>query len=315
MRYRYRLGGAILAVSAYMLLWPSVATRAQDKVGTTGLQFLEIGVSPRADAMAGAFTAIADDASAVYYNPAGLVQMENTQLMVARIDYPVDINYYFVGLAVPLRAGGVIGLGYYGLDAGDITRTDYTHPFGDGTTFGAKDYALSVSYGRYLTDRFSVGITFKLLDELLETERASGWAADVGTNYNTGFRNFKITMIIANFGPNMKHISEDFPLPIDFRFGGAMDILDAANHRAVLAVEGSHPSDNRERYNTGLEYTFNDFAFFRLGNRFERDLGGFTVGGGVAFDISEKIRARLDYGYQDFAALENVQRFAFTLDF
>ncbi|MEW5875669.1 MAG: PorV/PorQ family protein [Candidatus Zixiibacteriota bacterium] len=315
MKSSYRLAcAATLAAICLITGLPGDAI-AQDKVGTTGLQFLEIGVSPRADAMAGAFTAISDDASAVYYNPAGLVQIENSQLMISRIDYPVDINYYFVGLAVPLRAGGVIGLGYYGLDAGSINRTDYTHPFGDGTTFGAKDYALSVSYGRYLTDRFSVGLTFKLLDELLETERASGWSADVGTNYNTGFRNFKITMMISNFGPNMKHISEDFPLPIDFRFGGAMDILDGENHHAVLALEGSHPSDNRERYNTGIEYTFNDFAFFRVGNRFERDLGGLTLGGGLAFDLSGRIRARIDYGYQEFDLLDDVQRFALTVDF
>jgi opacity protein-like surface antigen len=94
-----------------------------------------------------------------------------------------------------------------------------------------------------------------------------------------------------------------------------MDILDGANHHAVLALEGSHPSDNRERYNTGIEYTFNDFAFFRIGNRFQRDLGGFTVGGGLAFDVTGKFKARIDYGFQEFDALEDVQRFALTVDF
>lgn len=288
---------------------------AQDKVATTGMQFLEIGVSARADGMGGGFTAVADDASAVYYNPAGMVQLENSQVMLSYIDYPVDITYSFIGAVLPLRAGGHLGFGYYGLDAGDILRTDYKFPYGDGTTFGAKNYALSVSYARFLTDRFSVGVTFKLVDELLETERASGWAMDVGTIYNTGFRNFKITMIIANFGPNLKHIEEDFPLPIDFRFGGAMDIIDQENHRAVLAVEGSHPSDNRERYTTGIEYIFSEFATFRIGNRFERDLGGLSLGGGVGFDLTEKIRARFDYAYQDFDELDNIQRFAMTLDF
>jgi long-subunit fatty acid transport protein len=304
---------SIVAGCLLLLAAPHEAA-AQDKVGTTGMQFLEIGVSPRADALGGAFTAIADDASAVYYNPAGMVQLENIQLMISHIDYPVDISYNFVGLVLPLRVGGVIGLGFYGLDAGDIPRTTYSFPYGDGTTFGAKDYALSVSYGRYLTDRFSVGMTFKIVDELLEIERASGWAADVGTIYNTGFRNFKITMMISNFGPNMKHISEDFPLPIDFRFGGAVDVLDNHNHRATLALEGSHPSDNRERYTAGIEYTFNEFALFRIGNRFERDLGGLSVGGGLRFDVLG-VGARLDYGYQDFGALDNVPRYSLTLDF
>jgi long-subunit fatty acid transport protein len=315
MRKSNRLGvGLVILAACCVLIGVPRDAAAQDKVGTTGMQFLEIGVSPRADGLGGAFSAIADDASAVYYNPAGMVQLDNTQLMVSHIDYPVDIAYNFVGLVLPLRVGGTLGLGYYGLDAGRIDRTTYSNPYGDGTTFGAKDYALSVSYGRFLTDRFSVGMTFKLVDELLETERASGWAADVGTIYNTGFRNFKITMMIANFGPNMQHISEDFPLPIDFRFGAAVDFLDGGIHRATLAVEGSHPSDNRERYTMGVEYIFQDFAVFRIGNRFERDLGGLSVGGGVAFDMLG-LGARLDYGYQDFEALDKVQRYSLTLDF
>ena len=297
-----------------VLALPANAT-AQDKVGTTGLQFLEIGVSPRADAMGGAFTAISDDASAVYYNPAGLVQLEGRQVMISGIDYPAGIFYGFVGAGIPMRFGGVLGIGYYGLNAGTMPRTDYKYPYGDGTTFGAGGYTVSASYGRYLTDRFSVGVTFKVISEFLEDNRATAWAADVGTNYNTGFRNFKITMMISNFGPNTKHIAEDIPLPISFRFGGAVDVWDSPKHHATLAVEGSHPSDNRERYNAGIEYTFNNMASFRIGDRIEQDLGTVSVGGGLRFSLSEKTKAHFDYSYQDFGALNNVQRFAVTLDF
>lgn len=299
-----------------MMAIGSPVAHAQDKVGTTGAQFLEIGVSPRADAFGGAFTAVADDASAIYYNPAGLVQLENRQVMVSLIDYPADISYSFVGVAMPVGIGGVIGFGYYGLDAGEIDVTTHQHPNGvDGWTFGAKDYALSLSYGRFLTDRFSLGVTVKLIDELYEEERATGWAADVGTQYNTGWRNFKITMLLSNFGPDMSFITQDYPLPINFKFGGALDVLDGPGHHAIFAIEGSHPADNREKYNVGMEYTFRNFASLRAGQRFEHDLGGMSVGGGVLFNISEKYKARLDYGYQDFDALSEIHRFALTVDF
>src|SRR3972149_7072115 len=169
-RIGWVLGAAFLA--GLLAVVPDAS--AQDKVGTTGVQFLKIGVSPRAEAIGGAFTPIADDASAVFYNPAGLVQIENRQAMLSYIQYPADITHLFAALAVPLRFGGVLGLGYYGLDAGDMLRTDYKYPYGDNTMFGAKGYAVSLSYGRFLTDRFSFGATFKLVDELLETERATG---------------------------------------------------------------------------------------------------------------------------------------------
>lgn len=305
-----------IALAGLIAATLSATAHAQDKVGTTGAQFLEIGVSPRADALGGAFTAIADDASAIYYNPAGLVQLENRQIMLSMIDYPADISYSFVGVAFPVGIGGVIGFGYYGLDAGDIDVTTPLYPNGvDGWTFGAKDYALSLSYGRFLTDRFSLGMTVKIVDELYEEERATGWAADVGTQYNTGWRNFKITMLLANFGPDMRFITQDYPLPINFKFGGALDVLDGPGHHAILAIEGSHPADNREKYNMGLEYTFRDFASFRVGQRFEHDIGGMSLGGGVNFNMSEKYKARIDYGYQDFGVLSEIHRFALTVDF
>ncbi len=310
---------AVYKVMALTVLVTAAAVAsavAQDKVGTTGAQFLEIGVSPRADALGGAFTAVADDASAIYYNPAGLVQLENKQAMVSWIDYPADITYMFAGVAMPVGFGGVLGIGYYGLDAGEIDVTTHQHPNGvDGWTFGAKDYALSVSYGRFLTDRFSLGLTLKIIDELYEEERATGWAADVGTQYNTGWRNFKITMLLSNFGPDMNFITQEYPLPINFKFGGALDVLDNPGHHAIFAIEGSHPADNREKYNVGMEYTFRNFASLRAGQRFEHDLGGMSVGGGVNFSVSEKYKLRIDYGYQDFDALSEIHRFAMTVDF
>ena len=184
-----RLGvGLVIGAACCVLIGLPREATAQDKVGTTGMQFLEIGVSPRADGLGGAFSAIADDASAVYYNPAGMVQLENTQLMISHIDYPVDINYNFVGLVLPLRVGGVLGLGYYGLDAGQIDRTTYSFPYGDGTTFGAKDYALSVSYGRFLTDRFSAGITAHFIHMGLADKSVEAMAFDFGLVYRIGIQ-------------------------------------------------------------------------------------------------------------------------------
>jgi len=192
-----------------IIMLPSLVF-SQAKVGTTGLNFLELGVSARAMGMAEAFTAGVTDASAVYYNPAGLPYVYGREAMFTHISMPAGINYEFASIVFPMESmSGVLGIGVYALNTGDIPYTDYFYMTGadsnnDMQYFSAGDFALSVSYGRFLTDKFSIGITAKYISESLELETASGWACDVGTCYNSGYKNFKIGMAITNFGPDFK---------------------------------------------------------------------------------------------------------------
>jgi hypothetical protein len=298
-------GGLILI----LLVFPEWAW-GQAKVGTAGAQFLELGVSARAIGMGDAFLSICNDASAVYYNPAGLTQLIDRQAMFTHISCPADINYEFVALAYPSpKFGGVWGIGFYMLNAGDMDFTDYPVAFFPKQTFTAKEYALGFSYARSLTDRFNVGMTLKLIDELYDTERATGWAADMGTLYDTGFKGFKIGMMISNFGSDLKFISESYPLPMNFRFGGVVDIIRRENHSAVFAVEGSHPNDNMEKFNAGIEYWYKDMFSLRVGDYMEYDVGGISAGAGAKFNVST-IKLSFDYGYHDMGYLENIHRFS-----
>jgi len=307
-------------MAAVLLLLPSLAF-SQAKVGTTGVNFLELGVSARAMGMAEAFTAGVTDASAVYYNPAGLTYVYGRQAMFTHISLPAGVNYEFFALAYPMESvGGVVGLGIYALNTGDILRTDYSYPLGrsqDGSEqyFSAGDLALALSYGRFLTDKFSLGITVRYIQENLELEKASGWSADVGTVYNSGYRNFKIGMMISNFGPDMKFITDEFPLPMNFKFGASIDVVDSDNHLIVAAAEGAHPADNEEKYNIGMEYLFQDKFSLRIGERFNYDSDGITAGGGLILPIGEEIDLSVDYAYQDFGFLNEVHRFSLGLVF
>jgi hypothetical protein len=307
-------------IGLLLVLLPSLAV-GQAKVGTTGVNFLELGVSARAMGMAEAYAANVSDASAVFYNPAGLTYTYGREIMFTHIDMPADINYEFVGLAYPMEAvSGVLGLGIYSLNAGDIRRTDYNYPYGTDSygnfqTFTAGDMAVSLSYGRFLTDKFSIGFSVKFIQENLEVEKAMGWAADVGTCYNSGYRNFKIGMVISNFGPDMKFLQHEFPLPINFKFGASIDVIDMENHLLTFAAEGSHPSDNLEKYNVGLEYWFLDRVSLRVGERFNYDSDGLTAGGGILLSFGQGIDLMVDYAYQDFGFLTEVHRFSIGMVF
>ena len=305
----------VLVVGIAFLLVPQLIW-AQAKVGTAGAQFLELGVSARAIGMGDAFLAISDDASAVYYNPAGLTQMVEREAMLTHVSYLADINYDFAALGIPAWSG-VVGLAFYMLDAGDMDVNHYEgsddHP-ATGQTFSAKDYALSFSYARSLTDRFSVGGTLKLIDELLDTERAIGWAADMGTLYDTGYRGFKIAMVISNFGPDLKFIDEECPLPMNFKFGAVLDVYRHENHMLTFSTEGCHPNDALEKFNAGVEYCFKDMFSLRLGDHFEYDTGGISAGCGMRLSVSER-PLTFDYGYHDMGILEGFHRFSLGLSF
>lgn len=290
----------------------------QAKVGTTGAQFLELEVSARAMGMGGAFTAVADDISAVYYNPAGLTAIFGREVAFTYVSLPAQIGYGFGAIGFPLESiGGYLGISTYALTSGElIERTIERGDIGGtGRIFAYNDFAIGVSYGRYLTDRFSVGFTVKFIRESTHDVSTNGWAADVGTSYDTGYRGFKLGMVITNFGPDLKFIKNAYPLPINFRFGGAINVIEGADHLLTFAAEGSHPSDNLEKFNGGLEYVYLERFALRGGGRVNYDLDGFTAGAGLKLPFGEEREIRFDYAFQEFGILTEIHRFTMILAF
>lgn len=314
---RSALVGAALVLLLAVAAVP-IQVQAQAKVGTTGAQFLELGTSARAMGMAEAFTAVVDDISATYYNPASLTQLIGREAMLTYVDMPADVQFGYAAFGFPLESvGGVVAFSASGLTTGDIVEQTYQQsgPLGTGRNFSAQDFMFAVGYGRYLTDRFSIGFNVKFVGEFFHEYSASGWAADVGTLYDTGFRGFKIAMVITNFGPDLSMARADYPLPINFRFGGMINLIQRDDHVVSFSAEGTHPSDNLEKYNVGIEYTFQDRFILRGGSRFNYDEDGLTFGGGLRWPMGEESEIRVDYAYQDFGILTQVHRFTMMVAF
>ncbi|MFH0766031.1 MAG: PorV/PorQ family protein [Calditrichota bacterium] len=242
--------------------------QGQAKVGTAGLQFLKVGVCARAVGMGEAFTAVANDASAIYYNPAGIIQMTNPEAGFSYIDYPAGLKFVHIGGVWPTpQINGVIGIQATSLYTDDMIETTPETPYGTGRTFSASDLALGVTYCQRLTDKFSVGASFKYLNERLADASANGWAVDVGTFYTTGWKRVNIGMVIQNFGPDMKFVQTPFPLPITFKFGASMVAWESGMYDLIVAGEFIHPNDNLEVYVVGAELNVMRMISFRMGKR------------------------------------------------
>ncbi|MFO7675801.1 MAG: PorV/PorQ family protein [bacterium] len=287
-------------VAAFFLV--SAAQADFSKVGTTGATFLKIGVG-RATAMGDAFVAIADDAAAAYFNPAGLALVPRS-IQFNHVDWFADLNHDYLSAVLPITNFGTVALSITALTMGDMEQTTVDNPNtpvredeGTGQIFGAADLAFGVSFGRTITDKLSFGLTVKGVSQTIWNMSASAIGADIGLFYNTGFRSLRIGAAVQNYGTQLsfagRQLDFTFPwpdsgpsqlpgsyrtnpasLPTMFRFGIAYDIIeptDADRSRLTAAVDLVHPSDINETVNFGLEYGVRDVFFLRGGYVFNTD--------------------------------------------
>lgn len=289
-----------------------------EKVGTFDGQFMKIPVGARATAMGGAFVAVADDASSVFWNPAGIARLSGNILAVHHLNWVSDINLtqatYVFGLGF---LPGMMAFNIRSLYMNDMERTTVFQPDGDGTFFDAGYSSFGLTYARSLTDKFSVGLTASYVHAGLDDITSNAIAFDVGTLYDTGFRSLKIGMQIANMGSELSYIEGTEPsrLPILFRVGASINVVESLEHQVLFTGEFSHPPDNNERLNGGLEYGFKDFFFVRGGYNFGYDVESLSAGLGVSFPTSISSQTRFDYSYTDLSDLEAAHRFSLEIGF
>ncbi len=290
------------------------ATKPFEKVGTYSAQFLKIGVSARAAGMGSAFTAVSNDATAIYWNPAGMVELTRTQVTMNSVVWPADIDIYFAGavFTTPYFPGT------FGISARALTmdpqeeRTIYM-PQGTKRFFDAGDMSFGLSYAMYFTDRFSAGITAHFIHMGLADKSVETLAFDFGLIYRIGIQGMKLGMMIQSLGAEVDFDDRASKMPTLFRVGLSVDAYRRGAHALLAAGEFSHPSDNKERMNVGMEYGFNQFFFLRGGYNINYDTQGLAWGVGFRVDTSQTSDIGFDYAWEDLGFLGQAHRV--TLNF
>lgn len=297
---------ALTAAAALAAASPSAAAG----VGTTGAQFLQVGVGARPLAMAGAFTALADDANAVNWNPGALGEVKTKNFTASYNALFKDESQGFLAYAAPAGKSGAVAVGVNYLIVSDIQRRDQDTESPD-STFANHNYALDLAYGRsVLPGVLSVGANLKYIREDLDAFKGSAMAVDFGALYHTPVELLTAGLTVQNLGTK---IGPD-PLPLTVKGGVAYRMF---RSRLILASDVDWRAvDERVYGDLGAEFWIDKALALRSGYQLGHgeDKAGSLVGFAAGFGV--KISSlSLDYAFVPFGDLGNTHRFTFGWSF
>jgi len=320
------------------------------KVGAAGAQFLKIGVGARANGMAGAFSAIANDPTALFYNNAGIVDIDGYMGNFTYTQWFGGYSHNFIAGIIPISEKYRAGLSVTSFTSGPIPFTTVENENRLNTTYSITDVAIGGTLAEQLTDQFSFGVTVKYVQNGIGGMSASGILADVGTMYR--FRGVRLGFSVSNLGPQLQYSGADlnfrtdlirelqyqqvdasflvnpYNAPISLKAGLVADLTSellgmyesdpnlAVNkereHRWLLALDFETLSDVPEQLAIGTEYTWKDLLSLRAGYRFNQSAFGLSGGVGIRY-IGSGFDGMLDYSIQPTTTLGIVNRFSLTL--
>src|SRR5690606_18205719 len=180
--------------------------------GTRSAEFLLLPVGARAAALGQAFSALADDATALYWNPAGISFLHQRSAHVTHIEYLAETSYTWGGIAVPLGGGSwVVGAQIGGFNFGEAPVYTVEEPDGTGSTYSNSMFVVGGTLAMNVTDRFSFGGSVKYVQESLANTGGSALALDIGSNYHTEVagRPFRAAFSILNLGGEIQLSGSD----------------------------------------------------------------------------------------------------------
>lgn len=314
------------------------------KRGTVAAPFLTVSQGARATAMGGAFVAVADDPSAIFWNAAGLARLEQNGLIIEHTEWIADLKYNFGAVTYNLGSFGTIGVSYIASDYGEMDVTTIEEPGGTGETFNVSDAAFSFAWAINLTDNFSIGFNPKVVYQSIWNMSDFTFAIDMGVLYNTPFDGITLGMSISNFGtkmnlngntgvvlydPNEESTgnngriptelqTDSWDLPLLFQAGVSYSAINTEDHKLIVAVDASHPNNDYESVNIGGEYVFGGIVSIRGGYNsmfLEDSEESFTLGAGFRQNILGNINLNFNYSYSDFGRLSDVQKFSLGINF
>lgn len=337
----------IIIVALGVFLFTSIINSQNvSKTGTTSANVLEMGVGASSISMGGAFVSVANDASALYWNAAGIANLNKYEAIIVHTDWIAETNFDYAGLVLPLGDFGSLGLSFTSLSMDDMKVRTIEKPEGTGEFFSAGDIVIGLTYARKLSDRFSVGLTVKYIDQSIWHMKATAFAFDLGTIFKTDlFGGMVIGASMSNFGTPMRLDGRDtryfvridetkegsnesiptnielgeWDLPLTFQIGVSTNVINNDNYKLKIAIDAIVPNNNYQSMNIGTELSIFDYIKIRGGYNalfLEDAEGGLSFGVGLNSKMLLSVATvNFDYAYRDFGELNSIHTFSLGMTF
>jgi len=263
--------------------------------GTSGLLFLRLGVGERAAGMGEAYTALAGDATALYWNPAGLASVDGTELHLMHNEWMQSVRQEFVAVAHSTRRGafafGVTGLSMDEMELREELPSE--EPLGH---FSAFDIALHIGYGIALPRDLEVGLAVKWIYSRLYEDNAKGFLVDFGLRHESAIPGLTLAGALLHFGPKFQYVAESFDAPRTIKLGAAYlfpthpkggdirvayDLLLLSDSDTTTDDQLGESKSLNARQHFGLEYDYQGLAALRAGYKLGYDSQGPSFGAGL----------------------------------
>ena len=249
---------------------------AASSAGAEPFNFLFLDANARAVGMGGAYTALAADANALLYNPAGLGRISGREATFMHNQHFEGITQEYFGFADP--SGWGVSLNY--LNFGDVPKTTLSNPSGAGLgSAGMTDLAIGAGYGRAISESLSFGAGVKFIKESIDDISVDAFALDLGVLYSVpGIRKLTLGVSLQNLGPAVKFQVTSESLPLNMRAGAAYGFT-IFDRKSTAALDITKEKSETALTGFGLEVMAAKTVPVRLGFNTRNDAGtGISAG-------------------------------------
>lgn len=341
----------ISLVAAAVMVTGAVWAGNPDRQGEAGANQLLLNPWARSAGLHSINTSSIMGSEAMYLNVAGLSRMQGTQINLGHTRYLQGADLGINALAFARKmGGGAFGISLVSVDMGELEFTTENAPEGTGTTFSPSFFNLGLSYSHMFSNKVSVGITAKVVNESATSVGARAFALDAGVQYVSGENdNFKFGISLRNIGSKMRFTGEGlskqlpnpgpnfdynntyydrsafYELPSQLNIGASYDWLLGRTSRLTAMGNFTSNAFSRDQVGVGLEFKLKELIALRTAYKFEFDTdavertldnglsGGFSVN--VPTRKGSDTRLGLDYSFRTTFVYGGIHNLGLRLEF